>query len=123
MEDTENETSSFAVVVTPDFEDTKWTGSISAYVEEEVLGDLEPEELKQIRNVVAMMASTLTLMENDPEFLGYIKNYFAEHYQHLVEGFVETEEEEEEESPKSFIRSKEGNVITLNFNTKTHGNA
>ena len=64
-------------------------------------------------------ASTLTLMEDDPEFLEHVKAYFLANYQHLISEFIESKVEDK----PSFVRSKEGNVITLDFNTKTHGNA
>ena len=116
---TETISSSFAIVIEPEFEEGKWSGSVACHVEEDVREDLEQESVEQIRSVVGMMASTLTLMEDDAEFLEHVKAYFLANYQHLISEFIESKVEDK----PSFVRSKEGNVITLDFNTKTHGNA
>ena len=109
--------SSFAVAVEPEFDDAgKWTGSITAHIEEDVKGDLSDEELLQIRSVCGMMASTLLLMENDEEFLDYVKQFFLDNNEEMVNEMLASIDD----APNF---TKEGNVITLNFNTKTHGSA
>lgn len=118
-EENEMKTSSFAVVIEPEFENGQWTGTVGAHIEEDVLDDLDVDELTQIRSVVGMMASTLTLMEHDPEFLDYVRDHFIDNYQEIVEQFLN---DIEDNSP-NFTRSEDGKVIQLNFNTKTHGSA
>lgn len=109
--------SSFAVAVEPEFDnDGKWTGSISAHIEEDVRADLSDDELIQIRSVCGMMASTLLLMENDEDFLEYVKSFFFSANEEMINEMLGDIEDE-----PNF--TKEGNVITLNFNTKTHGSA
>lgn len=119
MEDIENNSSSFAVVITPEFENGTWNGAVSAHIEEDVLDDLDTDELTKIRSVVGMVASTLTLMESDPALLEYIRDHFIDNYQMLIEEFIDDIQERE----PNFVKKEDGNVITLNFNTKTHGNA
>jgi hypothetical protein len=109
--------SSFAVAVEPEFDDEgKWTGSISAHIEEDVKDDLSDEELLQIRSVCGMMASTLLLMENDEDFLDYVKGFFFSNNEDMINEMLG----DIEDKPNF---TKEGNVITLNFDTKTHGSA
>lgn len=111
--------STFGVGVEPVFEDGKWTGEVVAFVEEDYHDDLSEDELAQIRSVVGMMASTLQLMEHDPDFLDYVREYFITNFTDMIARFVG----EEEERAPSFTRSDDGKVITLKFDTKTYGNA
>ena len=113
--------SSFAVALAPEFDEAgKWTGAVSAVLEEDIQNDLDIDELTQIRSVCGMMAACLPLMEEDPEFLEYIKAFFADNYSTLIEEIVESAEEG---AKPNFVRSADGKVITLDFNTKTHGSA
>jgi|DEB0MinimDraft_10_1074344.scaffolds.fasta_scaffold26230_3 ABC-type transporter MlaC component len=115
----EIKTSSFAIVLTPEFDENgDWNSSVTAHMEEEVFDDLDTEELTRIRSVCGMVASTLTLMEQDEEFMEYVRDYFVENYSRMIEQFIE-----DDEQVPSFTRSEDGKVIQLNFNTKTHGSA
>lgn len=117
---TEPTTSTFAVAITPEFDEQgNWSGMVSAHIEEDVHNDLGEDDLLQIRSVCGMMASTLTLMAEDPEFLDYVREFFMENYKMMIDQFIE---DYSEDSPQ-FTRSADGKVITLNFNTKTHGSA
>ena len=111
--------SSFAVALEPEFnEDGKWTGEVTAFVEEALRDDLSEEELMQLRTVCGMMASTLTPMEQDEDFLDYVKEYFYANAQHVLDELTSLADED---SAPNFTR--DGNVFTLNFDTKTHGSA
>lgn len=113
--------SNFAVAIDPEFnEEGKWTGIVSAYVEEDLQNDLSEDELVQIRSVVGMMASCLQLMERDEDFLDYVRAFFIANNEDMISEILE---DYEESKKPSFTRSEDGNVITLNFNTKTYGNA
>lgn len=115
------EQSSFAVVVTPTLDaKRKWTGTVTVHMEEDDFGELSDEELMQIRNVCGMMASSLTLMEEDPEFNEYIQEYFLKNFRSFVEDFIEGTLEEQK---PTMTRSKDGKVITLDFSSKTYGEA
>jgi len=117
MTDEELKTSSFAVVLTPEFENGHWTGAVTAHMEEDILDDLGEDDIAKIRSACGMMASTVMLMELDEDFREYVRTFFIDNFQTWIDDFVE-----ESESPK-FTRSEDGKVITLNMNTKTHGNA
>ena len=117
----ESNHSSFAVALTPEFDEQgKWTGAVSATLEEDVRNDLDADELTQIRSVCGMMAACLPLMEEDEDFLEHIKAYFYANYTQLIDEILD---DAEEQAKPSFVRSKDGKVITLDFNTKTHGSA
>jgi len=114
--------SSFAIVITPTLDKKrKWTGSVTVHMEEDDFGELSDEELMQIRNVCGMMASSLTLMEEDPEFNEYIQEYFLKNFRSFVEDFIEGTLEEPQQP--SMTRSKDGKVVTLDFSSKTYGEA
>ena len=51
--------SSFAIVIEPEFKKGKWTGEVSAIIEEDLHGDLSEDDVSKIRKVCAMIASTL----------------------------------------------------------------
>ncbi|MDB4726149.1 hypothetical protein OAF54_01840 [bacterium] len=114
--------STFGVAIDPEFVDNKWTGNVSAFVEEDLQGDLSKDEVFQIRSVCGMIAASLQLMAEDPAFLEYVKEYFSKNMSNMVEDEYEIELEENQKSP-NFSRSEDGKVITLDFNTKTHGSA
>jgi hypothetical protein len=120
-EETKKENSSFAVAVEPEFnEEGKWTGAVHASLEETLCDDLSDDELTQIRTVCGMMASTLTLMESDPDFLEYVRDYFLNNFSSMIEEFLDDLEDDTDSKPNF---TKDGNVITLDFNTKTFGSA
>jgi len=114
----ETKETSFAVVLTPEFgEEGKWTGVVGCHLEEDVNHTFSTDELTQLRTVSAMMATTLTLMEQDEDFLEYVKEVFLATNQEMIDDFILAAEEDR----PNF--TKEGNVITLDFTTKTHGSA
>lgn len=117
MSDEQRETS-FAVVLTPDFnEDGTWNGVVGCHIEEEITNDLSEDEILQIRTVCGLLATTLTVMEQDEDFLEYIKEAFASLNSEMLQEFVGAVED----NKPNF--TKDGNVITLDFDTKTHGSA
>ena len=113
--------SSFAIVVTPTLDNNrKWTGTVTVHMEEDDFGELTDEELMQVRNVCGMMASSLTLMEEDPNFNEFIQEYFLKNFKSFIEDFIVSHEEEK---VPNLTRSNDGKVITLDFSSKTHGEA
>lgn len=116
----EKKYSSFAVALTPEFDENgEWLGSVTAHLEEEVGNDLNEEQLDQIRSACGLLAACLPLMEEDREFLDYIKDFYQANYEQLVQDMLAIAEDD----TPNFTRSSDGKVITLNFDTKTHGSA
>ena len=116
--DNEVTNSSFAVVISPEYdENNEWTGVVSAFLEEDVQKDLKEDEVAQLRMVTTLLASCLPLMEADTEFLDYIKEFYYNNFEEKLE------ELESLKDKPVFTRSEDGKVITLDFDTKTHGSA
>ena len=113
----ETKQSSFAVALAPEFNDSnEWTGEVTTYIEEEIRDDLTEEQVSQIRSVCGLLATCLGLMEEDPDFLEYVKANFSLRHEEMFSELME----ETTDKPNF---TKDGNVFTLNFNTKTHGSA
>ena len=109
--------STFAVAIEPVFdEDNKWTGVVSGHIEEQLADDLCESELTQLRMVCGMLATCLQLLEAEEEFLEYVQDTFFSMNKEVLDELLDLEE-------RTPNYTKEGNVLTLNFNTKTHGNA
>jgi hypothetical protein len=121
MSTPENETthSSFAIVLTPEFnEDKTWNGAVEIHIEEDNQNDLDADQLEQIRSVSGLLATCLPLMEQDPEFLEYVQNFYLENFQTVIDELDELGDDK-----PNFTRSEDGKVITLNFSSKTYGSA
>ena len=117
MTEEEKETS-FAVVMTPEFDDAgEFTGAMGVHMEEEINHNLTDEQTVNMRSICGMLISCITLMEQDEEFCEYMQTAFAAMFAESMEEIIGTEEQ------PTFTRSQDGKVITLDFNTKTHGNA
>jgi len=111
--------SSFAVVLEPEFDEKgEWSGSVSAIIEEDFQNDLSEEDVMKIRSICGMIASCLPLMEEDEDFLDYVRSYFINNYTQLLDAISE-----QADQVPSFTRSEDGKVIQLSFATKTHGSA
>jgi hypothetical protein len=120
-ETTPKQHSSFALAIEPEFDDSnEWTGAVHACIEESIADDLDSDQLTQIRSVCGMLASCLQLLEREEEFRDYVQMYFMENFEEMIDDLLNDAEEREK---PSFIRSEDGKVITLNFSTKTYGNA
>jgi len=115
---------SFAVVLTPSFgSNGRWDGRVEVHMEEDDLHDLDDEELLQMRTVCGMMAASLTWMEENQEFNEFMQDYFLKHYRSFIEDTVEGVLELDEERKPNLTRSEDGKVITLDFSSKTYGEA
>lgn len=118
----DKEHSSFAVALHPEFDENgKWTGIVSANLEEDIKDKFTDNEVTQLRSVTGMLACCLQLFEMDEDFLDYVRNYFVSTQDEMIQEMLDALDEDEE-TPK-FTRSEDGKVITLNFDTKTYGSA
>ena len=114
----EEKTTSFAVVLTPEFDDKgKFIGSMGIHMEEEINHSLTDEQTVNLRGICGMLITCVTLMEQDEDFCDYVQNNFATMFAESMEEIIGNEEH------PTFTRSEDGKVITLDFETKTHGSA
>ena len=116
MSDTEDKkVSEFAIVLTPEFEqDGSWNGSVQCHMEEELQQDLSAEDTDKVRSVLGLLATCLQIMEEEENFLDYVQEQFLLRNPDILSQFAE------DETPNF---TKEGNVVHLNFSTKTYGSA
>ena len=94
----------------------KWTGDIDLSIVTLPDNDMDDDDYSQIIHMCTMVASTVPLMENDEALRNMIHEY--------VEEMFDTEYEPVLESKKTdVVVEQEGNVLTIDFNSKTKGSA
>ena len=115
---TNSKQTSFAVVITPDFdENEKFLDTMGVHIEEEINHDLTEDQKFNMRTVCGMLMTCIHLIETDTEFSEHIQNTFASMFADSIDEILG------KEPVPSFTRSEDGKVITLQFDTKTHGSA
>jgi hypothetical protein len=118
MTDDSLQRSSFGIGLDPEFDSSGvWTGSVSASIEEYIADDLNAEDQDRIRSVCEMLVACLHLLEHDEDFANHVAEYFDTCVAKNLEKAIA------EDGDPAFTWSEKGNVITLDFNTKTHGSA
>lgn len=115
---TDSKQTSFAVVITPDFdENDNFLDTMGVHIEEEIGHELTDDQKFNLRTVCGMLMTCIHLIETDAEFSQHVQNVFAELFVDSMDEILGTE------PIPSFTRSEDGKVITLDFDTKTHGSA
>tara|TARA_R100000995_G_C3381659_1_gene76300 strand:+ start:52 stop:399 length:348 start_codon:yes stop_codon:yes gene_type:complete len=92
----------------------RWTGVVSLNIISSDYTSLNDEDTDSLWHICKMMCSVLPLVEQDKEF-GDMLDAFAR--EHADEIYLNNKEK-----PLTTIE-KDGNVIKINFKTKTKGNA
>tara|TARA_R100000773_G_scaffold21550_1_gene19116 strand:- start:12344 stop:12694 length:351 start_codon:yes stop_codon:yes gene_type:complete len=114
----ENAQTSFAVVITPDFdEEGRFEDTMGVHIEEEINHNLTDEQKFNMRTVCGMLMTCIHLIETDQDFSEHIQTTFASMFADNIDEILG------KEKVPSFTRSADGKVITLEFGTKTHGSA
>ena len=75
--------------------------------------DIPIDLYQDMEYVVKCMLSTIPLMEQDDNFRDFVAHYVDRYFTY----------EFDERDSKPLIEDVDGNVITINFNTNTKGNA
>lgn len=94
---------------------TQWTGEIDISIiasEDNNLGD---EDYYQLMHFCKMIASTVPIMESDEKLRDKVNDFVIEHVD--KEYIVALEEDQ----PR--VVSEEGNIVRIDFSTRTKGNA
>lgn len=95
-------------------EDGEWTGEIDLSIITQPDNRLEDEDYSQLMHFCKMLASTVPVMENNPEFREIVHQY--------VMNMKDVDFNAEiEDKPK--VIGTDGNVVEIDFSTKTKGNA
>jgi hypothetical protein len=103
----------FIVRVRPMMDGTDWTGQIDMSIISSPNNNLDDESYAQLIHLCKMICATVPIMEMDETFGEYVHNFVLAHI----------DKEEIIEDTEVDISHEDGNVVHLNFGTKTKGNA
>lgn len=99
----------FVICLSPKLEaDGKWHGDLGVSVETIEDNDLDAEDYFHMMQLATMVAASINLLEESPEFRHAIMKQIKK-----LESMYDDEDEGEEETPS--IMSTEENVIKVNF--------
>ena len=91
-----------------------WNGDIDVAIITQPENHLEDEDYFQVMHFCKMIASSIPVMELNEDFRELVHNY-------VVEKVDNNTEVEVKDKPK--VLSENGNVVEIDFKTKTKGNA
>ena len=95
----------------------KWTGDIDLSIVTLPDNDLDDEDYSQLVHMCTMVASTIPLMETDEA----LRNMIHEYVEQTLD--MDYEDVVEEDENKELVLETEGNVLTIDFSSRTKGNA
>lgn len=105
----------FVVRVRPYLDDEGlWNGEIDVAIITQPENDLHDDDYFQMMHFCKMLASTIPIMEVNEDLRDLVHNYVVEKIDKQYE--VELEE-------KPTVIGEEGNVVKIDFKTKTEGSA
>tara|TARA_R100000149_G_C5814402_1_gene96341 strand:+ start:79 stop:432 length:354 start_codon:yes stop_codon:yes gene_type:complete len=91
-----------------------WNGDIDVAIITQPENNLEDEDYFQVMHFCKMIASSIPVMELNEDFRELVHDY-------VVEKVDNNTEDEVKDKPK--VLSEDGNVVEIDFKTKTKGNA
>tara|TARA_B100000287_G_scaffold430931_1_gene487159 strand:+ start:199 stop:552 length:354 start_codon:yes stop_codon:yes gene_type:complete len=91
-----------------------WNGDIDVAIITQPENNLEDEDYFQVMHFCKMIASSIPVMELNEDFRELVHDYVVEKVDNNTEIKVE-------DKPK--VLSEDGNVVEIDFKTKTKGNA
>ena len=107
----------FVIRVRPTEVDGEWTGEIDISIISQADNPLDDEDYTQVMHFCKMMCSTVPIMEHDEAIRNMVHTYVME----VVDN--EPEDVLEEDDEQITITQEDGNVIRLDFSSRTKGNA
>mgnify|MGYP003638845864 CR=1 FL=1 len=111
------ENEDFILRIRPETDDTgEWTGDIDLAIITQPDNRLEDDDYSQLMHFCKMLASTVPVMERNEEFREIVHEYVMSMKDTPYDEDVETEDK-----PK--VVETDGNVLTIDFGTKTKGSA
>jgi hypothetical protein len=106
----------FVVRIRPTVVDSEWTGEIDVAIMTSGDCDLDDESYSQMMHFTKMMCATVPLMELNSQMRELAHAFVMEH--------VDTDPSPVIEEESQLVVTKEdGNVVHLNFGTRTKGSA
>ena len=100
--------------IKPHIKKKQWTGEIDVSIISSEDNPLNDQDFDNMMFLCELIASSIPMMEEDE----YIRNALIEYAESLRNTMEEVQDEEDEP-----VIDKDGNVIKINFSTKTRGNA
>jgi hypothetical protein len=107
----------FVIRVRPFTKGEQWTGEIDISIISSPDNMLDDESYGQLMHFCKMMASTVPIMEADESIRNLVHTYVMEVVDNEPEDMIEQDDQE------IVITHEDGNVVRLNFNSKTGGSA
>jgi hypothetical protein len=104
----------FLIRIRPIMEKQEWTGQIDVSILSAGDNDLDDDDYGQIMHLCKMVCASVPIMENHAEF------------GQMAHDFVMRQEEEEDQDQEELaleISQGDGNIVHLNFGSKTKGSA
>jgi hypothetical protein len=106
----------YVVRVRPTVVNNEWTGEIDIAIVTSADNNLEDDSYSQMMHFTKMMCATVPLMEANEDMRNFVHTYVIEEIDKDFTSVVE------EKSEVTFTH-EDGNVIRLNFGTRTKGSA
>ena len=116
MEHMSFEDEDFVIRVRPSLNGDDWTGEIDISIISQANNPLNDEGYNQVMHFCKMMCATVPIMEQDETIRNLVHTYVME----IVDKETTVVVEEEDELG---ITKEDGNVVHLNFGSKTKGSA
>jgi hypothetical protein len=99
-------------------DDGRWTGEIDVSIIASPDNPMDDEDYGQVMHFAKMMCATVPIMEESKEIRDIAHDYVMEVIDNEMDISIELEEEE-----AGVEKTYDGNIIHLNFNSKTGGSA
>ena len=116
MEHMSFEDEDFVIRVRPSLNGDEWTGEIDISIISQASNPLNDEGYNQVMHFCKMMCATVPIMEQDEAIRNLVHTYVMEVVDRETTVVVEEEDE-------LVITKEDGNVVHLNFGSKTKGSA
>ena len=107
----------FVIRVRPFTDGEEWTGEIDISIISSPGNSLNDESYGQLMHFCKMMCSTVPIMEHDETVRNMVHNYVLEVVDNEPEDMVEQDDQ------AITITHEDGNVVRLDFASKTKGSA
>lgn len=105
----------FVIRVRPAINRHEWTGEIDISIISSGDNPMDDESYGQLMHFCKMMCATVPIMETDEKLRDTVHEY--------VLNVVDAEEFPVEEDKRLVITGEDGNIVHLDFGSKTKGNA
>jgi len=99
---------------------TYWTGGIDVDVISSEDNTLSDHSYTEVMHFSKMVASSIPVMEENEDLRNAIHDFVNEYIDNENEDMVQTSETNDN---KEKVIGEEGNIVKINFNTRTGGNA